>query len=65
MVQALELRPLSSLLPSEFNPLNKQPLARWLLDEPDDEWNDRTHACGNVVVPCQAAAALQLVARMP
>ena len=65
--QALELKPLSSLLPPEWNPLAKKPLRDGLLPSPEheDEWEERVHACGNVVVPSQAAAALQFVSRLP
>ena len=31
----------------------------------EDRWKSRVHCCGNIVVPAQAAAALQVVGRMP
>jgi len=67
LLQGLTLRPLGSLLPSEWNPLSKKPLSKWLIHSQDEEshWDDRVKACGNIVVPVQAAAALQLAARIP
>lgn len=52
---------------SEWNIHCKKPLAQWLLHqkEEEDSWDERVHACGNIVVPAQAAAALQLLVRFP
>jgi hypothetical protein len=45
----------------------KVPLHEWLMecDEMEDNWKERVHCCGNIVVPAQAAAALQVVGRTP
>ena len=67
LVQAIDLKPLNRLLPTEWNPLCRKPLSKWLIHSQteEDNWKDRVHACGNIVVPCQAAAALQIAARIP
>ena len=66
-LQALNLKPLNTLLPAEWNQVHKQPLEKWLLhkESQEDNWKSRVHCCGNIVVPAQAAAALQVVGRMP
>ena len=58
------MEPLANLLTDDWNPLCKTPLSQWLLHERDSEWEMRVHACGNVVVPRQAMAGLQLLARI-
>ena len=65
--QDLKIRPLAQLLQPEWNPLCKKPMCDWLNRGEADEshWADRVHCCGNIVVPFQAAAALQIVARLP
>lgn len=41
------------------------PISDWLLHEKSEDWDERVHCCGNIVVPAQAQASLQLLARLP
>ena len=64
--QELKIKPLAQLLESEWNPLCKKPMCDWLIcgEKEEEFWSERVHCCGNAVVPPQAAAALQIAARL-
>ena len=49
--QDIALRPLASFLQPVWNSLNRLPLHRWLQSDYDDQYRNRMHALGNIVVP--------------
>ena len=49
--QDVELKPLNSFLQGQWNQLNNVPRQRWLCAEPGDDYDERIHVMGNLVVP--------------
>lgn len=59
------LRPLSEILPSEWNALNRPPsMLSWLEAERSEEAKSRMHALGNIVVPVQAKVGWHTLLKM-
>ena len=62
--QDIALRPLASFLQPVWNSLNRLPLHRWLQSDYDDQYRNRMHALGNIVVPAGGKLGLNLLQRM-
>ena len=62
--QDIALRPLASFLQPVWNSLNRLPLHRWLQSDYDDQYRNRMHALGSIVVPAGGKLGLNLLQRM-